>query len=61
MDNEIIKFIIDLGSIGAICFVVYIMNKYFSEASIKFTETLTDITQKFAETVEHIANNKKDD
>lgn len=31
MDESIIKFIIDLGSIGAICLIVYIFVKFISE------------------------------
>ena len=35
METEMLKFIVDLGSIGAICYIVYLFVKYLSEDQIR--------------------------
>ena len=61
MENELLKFIIDLGSIGAICFVVFIMVKFYGTALQKFTEALSQIVNQFLETIKEIKKNKNEE
>ncbi len=55
MTEELMKFIIDLGSIGAICYIVYLFVKYLSEDQIR----RLDEQKEFLKTIE-IINNKEE-
>ena len=52
--EELMKFIIDLGSIGAICYIVYLFVKYLSEDQIR----RLDEQKEFLRTIENL-NNKE--
>ena len=51
MTEELMKFIIDLGSIGAICYIVYLFVKYLSEDQIR----RLDEQKEFLKTIENIS------
>ena len=51
MENDFLKFIIDLGSIGAICYIVYLFVKYLSEDQIR----RLDEQKEFLRTIENIS------
>ncbi|MBQ7257480.1 MAG: hypothetical protein IJS60_07300 [Abditibacteriota bacterium] len=51
MENDFLKFIIDLGSIGAICYIVYLFVKYLSEDRIR----RLDEQKEFLRTIENIS------
>lgn len=46
MDNEFLKFIVDLGSIGAICFVVWSDSRERIATHTKFIETIQKMTDE---------------
>lgn len=51
MDDSIIKFIVDLGSIGAICWIVYLFIRYISEQDKLNAEERTESHRQFCETI----------
>ena len=51
MEIDFLKFIIDLGSIGAICYIVYLFVKYLSEDQIR----RLDEQNEFLRTIENIS------
>ena len=54
MDEGIIKFIVDLGSIGAIVFIVYLFVKFTIEQSKITSEERIETHRKFCESIEKI-------
>lgn len=50
MDGELIKFITDLGSIGAICYVVYLFVRYMTEEQARRLEE----HKQFLDTIEMV-------
>ena len=51
MDNELIKFIVDLGSIGAICWIVYLFIKFTIEQSRLNSEERIESHKKYCDTI----------
>ena len=57
METEMLKFIVDLGSIGAICYIVYLFVKYLSEDQIRRLDEQKD----FLRTIESMSPYDKGD
>jgi len=62
MDEGLIKFIVDLGSIGAIVFIVYLFVKFTIEQSKINSDERIETHRKFCESIEKITERAvKDD
>lgn len=54
MEGGLLKFIVDLGSVGGVVFVVYLAFKFYNEGIQKLTSTLDNIVEHFLNTIEEI-------
>lgn len=61
MEDGLLKFIVDLGSVGGVVIVVYLAFKFYNEAVQKFASTLDSLVDKFLQTIEDFKNRHDND
>ena len=61
MTEELIKFIVDLGSIGAICYIVFMFVRYISEQDKLNSEERIETHRRMCETFTELSKRDKED
>lgn len=61
MTEELIKFIVDLGSIGAICYIVFMFVRYISAQDKLNSEERIETHRQMCETFTELSKRDKED